>query len=107
LRTTNSLSKMFAPRCAVTGIVRSRAIPPKYPTNPRAEILIFGTIAPRYITGVCFETSVDMKAYGLPSPGLPEPQVKTSYFQPRSDHERWKNAVTGDAALSFLADQTS
>ena len=108
LREIDSLAKMYAPRCAVTGKARSRAIPSGYPTNPQAQVLVFGTVAPRYITGVCFETLADMKAYSRSSLGLPEPRVEKSYFHPRLDHELWKSAASDDAARpEFFADQMS
>lgn len=66
-------------------------IPPQYPTNPQAEVLVFEHIAPEYIVGVAFNDAALRRQYAamiLPRPYefLDAPR----YFSARSDFQHWK-----------------
>lgn len=62
-----------------------------YPTNPQAEVLIFGTIPINYIQGVYFEDA-DRKRRNLEViPDNISAIADDRLFKPRSDWKAWKN----------------
>lgn len=63
-------------------------IPDYYPTNPQAEVLVFGTIPVAYIKNVFFDNSESLGNHYFPSHinGV----VNGSYFFPRHDYRKWQ-----------------
>lgn len=62
-----------------------------YPTNPQAEVLVFGTISIDYINAVCFKNHEDMKSYLDVIPIDISARVNSKVFCPRDDWQAWKN----------------
>lgn len=63
-------------------------IPPKCPTNPQAEILVFDVVEPRYILGACCQTlQMKQECERL----FPERQFihNSNAFSARTDHAHW------------------
>lgn len=63
-------------------------IPPRYPTNPQAEVLVFDVVEPRYILGACCQTrQMKEECEGqFPAFQFLHP---TNAFSPRLDHAHW------------------
>ena len=62
-------------------------IPDKYPTNPQAEVLVFGTVEPRYIVGLAFSKLATLQQF---QGRTPIQMLSTSpYFGARSDYAHW------------------
>lgn len=60
-----------------------------YPTNPQAEVLVFGTISTKYIRNVLFENdNISNKYRKIISNATPF-KSDASKFLPREDHMHW------------------
>lgn len=62
-----------------------------YPTNPQAEVLVFGCIPIDYIQCVYFENHSTMQRYKEVIPNGIEFRVMPSVFKPREDWAAWRN----------------
>lgn len=62
-----------------------------YPTNPQAEVLVFGTISTDYISAVCFENFEDRKKYLDLIPIDISAIVNSKVFCPRNDWQAWRS----------------
>jgi len=65
-------------------------IPKCYPTNPQAEVLVFGTIPISYIKYAIFENNAILNKYKPLIPSSVECIVNSDYFFGRSDYEHWR-----------------
>lgn len=64
---------------------------PKYcPTNPQAEVLVFGEIEPHYIGAILFENNATLAKYRHLVPENLEVGVLNGYFSPRKDYLHWR-----------------
>lgn len=63
-------------------------IPDCYPTNPQAEVLVFGKIPTEYIKYVFFNDRTLLQEYDFP-PGI-KGVVDTDYFYGRRDYKKWQ-----------------
>lgn len=89
------------------GIKRADNIPPAYPTNPQAEVLVFERIPPTYIRKVYFETEIILDEWlqqyadKIKTTIISPSQfiVAEEYFAPRCDYKWWKKPV--EAAVEF------
>lgn len=63
----------------------------RYPTNPQAEVLVFGTIPTNYIRAVYFENDRDRNEYIDLVPINISAIVNSNVFCPRNDWQAWKN----------------
>ncbi|OXM83689.1 DarT ssDNA thymidine ADP-ribosyltransferase family protein [Paenibacillus rigui] len=85
----DALRRMFdeipgKPTRAVLGI-------PKYlPTNPQAEVLVFGKIEPHHIGAVIFENNATLQKYRHMVPNDLEADVFEEFFAPRKDYVHWQ-----------------
>lgn len=61
-----------------------------YPTNPQAEVLVFGIIPVQYIQAVHFENSEVMNKYLKFTPNKIS-SINASVFGPREDWKLWKS----------------
>jgi hypothetical protein len=64
-------------------------LPDSYPTNPQAEVLVFGTIAANNITRVVLQSGEGLAALKADHPEATF-VVDSTYFSPRFDWENWK-----------------
>lgn len=97
-----ALSRLFQPR--VIGGARSPRIPANYPTDPQAEVLLFGTIPPaairclhfetRLVLDVCFDVLSDSKIRP------PKMAATAPLFNPRVDWEDWSDRRPAPASQS-------
>lgn len=62
-----------------------------YPTNPQAEVLVFGTISTDYISAVYFENHRDRNKYIDLIPIDISARVDSKVFCPRNDWQAWRN----------------
>lgn len=60
------------------------------PTNPQAEVLVFGKIEPTYIYSVCFENTIIRDKYKHLVPSNINVEVQKWLFEPRDDYEHWR-----------------
>lgn len=60
-----------------------------YPTNPQAEVLVFGTIPIRYIENVYFENRQTLVKYKEIIPNYINTAINSSVFKYRNDWEFW------------------
>lgn len=60
-----------------------------YPTNPQAEVLVFGIIPIDYIQNIYFENNEDRQRYQDVIPADVSAKVCTEVFRPRKDWEAW------------------
>lgn len=65
-------------------------IPDYYPTNPQAEILVFGTVPISYIKYAIFKNNNTLSRYVDVIPESVECTVDKDYFYPRSDYKHWR-----------------
>lgn len=65
------------------------AIPDGCPTNPQAEVLVFGRIKPKFIAGVAFRDKADADDWGKRYPAY-EIGRMTGLFAARKDYAHWK-----------------
>lgn len=66
-------------------------IPDNYPTNPQAEVLVFGQISPDYIKNIYFENWRDLNDYCRSNPrGGISMRINDYFFKPRKDFGFWK-----------------
>ncbi len=63
-------------------------IPDCYPTNPQAEVLVFGRIPTKYIKYVIFNNRTLLQKYDFPA-GI-EGVVNTDFFYGRQDYQKWQ-----------------
>lgn len=61
-----------------------------YPTNPQAEVLVFGIIPIEYIQSVYFEEHITMQKYQDVIPKEVSASITPNVFRPRTDWEAWK-----------------
>ena len=66
-------------------------IPDYYPTNPQAEVLVFGTIPIKYIHNVYFEKLLVLNKYRAVIPNSIKAEVFSSVFSCRNDWKFWQN----------------
>lgn len=61
------------------------------PTNPQAEVLVFGRIEPEFVIGVAFDDQTLTEEYTVKFPNV---QVKkiVRLFRPRIDYIHWKRS---------------
>ncbi len=106
--TPEALSAMFAPQAEgpdKKSIVDREQlhIPNSYPTDPQAEVLLFGRLDPSYIRRLIFEDSATREAfltgYG-PGGATPKIDLDKSFFSYRSDYAHWKKSE-----LKIVCDQ--
>lgn len=64
---------------------------PATPTNPQAEVLVFGHIEPTYIFSVCFENTETCERYKQLIPNNVNIEIQKWLYEPRPDYEFWKN----------------
>lgn len=62
-----------------------------YPTNPQAEVLVFGTIPIKYIQNVYFQYRQVFDRYKNDVPDRIDADVNPTVFSYRNDWEFWKN----------------
>lgn len=62
----------------------------RFPTNPQAEVLVFGTIPVEYITHIAFDNLDTLERYQLYIPRHVNAMVEQGFFAPRLDYEKWK-----------------
>ena len=60
-----------------------------YPTNPQAEVLVFGCVPLQYIKGVYFQDKVTLRKYESCIPEKINARINTDYFFPREDWRCW------------------
>ena len=65
-------------------------IPSHYPTNPQAEVLVFGRIPVEYIKYVFFENVPLQLKYRSIIPSGIQSRADNRYFYPRSDYKYWQ-----------------
>ncbi len=61
-----------------------------YPTNPQAEVLVFGTIPTEYISKIYFQSNQTMKNYIKFIPDFIQPKVSDQAFKYRNDWSFWQ-----------------
>ena len=61
-----------------------------YPTNPQAEVLVFGEIPIEYIDDVCFENREVLNSYKDDIPRGVKTRVNSTVFDPREDWKCWQ-----------------
>ena len=66
-------------------------IPDNYPTNPQAEVLVFGIIPIKYIHNAYFEELSVLNQYRTVIPNSIKAEVFSSVFRCRNDWEFWQN----------------
>lgn len=71
-------------------IRKSLNLHPVYPTNPQAEVLIFGNVEPSYIFSVCFEDAFSRDKYRQFVPNTVNVEVQKWLYEPRHDYENWR-----------------
>ncbi|MEH6945366.1 DarT ssDNA thymidine ADP-ribosyltransferase family protein, partial [Bacillus sp. JJ722] len=64
-------------------------LPSAVPTNPQAEVLVFGNVEPSYIFSVCFENAFIRDKYKQFVPDTANVEVQNWLFKPRDDYEYW------------------
>lgn len=64
-------------------------IPDNYPTNPQAEVLVFGTIPIEYIYNVYFETQSVLNKYRTVIPNSIKAEIVPKVFRGRDDWQSW------------------
>ncbi|MCX4299700.1 MAG: DarT ssDNA thymidine ADP-ribosyltransferase family protein [Lachnospiraceae bacterium] len=62
-----------------------------YPTNPQAEVLVFGIIPIKYIQNVYFEKNDELQEYQKFIPKEISASVMTKVFAPREDWKAWQS----------------
>ena len=77
-------------------------IPAHFPTNPQAEILLFGTLPTQLIQVVLVPSEALAQQFRAIAPTVPT-RVSPNAFSPRLDWEFWKPAPSpiGDAEMIF------
>ena len=66
------------------------SIPDCYPTNPQAEILVFGEVPVSYIDEVCFENIQVLDKYRNVITGNVKKSIDNIVFSPRKDWRLWR-----------------
>ena len=61
-----------------------------YPTNPQAEVLVFGCVPLRYIKGVYFNGETTLQKYKSYIPEEIDAKTDANYFCPREDWRFWQ-----------------
>ncbi|MEK4430182.1 DarT ssDNA thymidine ADP-ribosyltransferase family protein [Paenibacillus sp. FSL M7-0802] len=64
--------------------------PDSSPTNPQAEVLVFGEIEPRYIGAIIFENNTTLEKYRHLLPENLQVEVLDGFFAPRKDYAHWR-----------------
>lgn len=64
--------------------------PESSPTNPQAEVLIFGEIEPKYIDAIIFENNTTLAKYRHLLPQDLQIEVMDGFFAPRKDYAYWR-----------------
>ncbi len=59
------------------------------PTNPQAEVLVFGPIEPQYIFAVCFEDKPTLDRYKDCIPSSIQKEAVKGLFSARKDYMHW------------------
>lgn len=62
-----------------------------YPTNPQAEVLVFGCVPLTYISEVYFENNAALRQYKSSIPETIKATINTNWFFPREDWRHWQN----------------
>jgi len=60
-----------------------------YPTNPQAEVLVFGCVPLKYIKGVYFNDETTLMKFKSRIPPTIAARINTNYFFPREDWRFW------------------
>jgi len=60
------------------------------PTNPQAEVLVFGNVEPTYIFSVCFENTIISEKYKQYVPSSVNVEIQKWLYEPRHDYEHWR-----------------
>lgn len=68
-------------------------IPESYPTNPQAEVLVFGTIPVNYVKNVYFQTDPITQLYQKMMPNTFSFKTDNSKFEWRRDYASWRDEV--------------
>ena len=88
----NAFLQMFTDNC--DGHRREDlGIPDYYPTNPQAEVLIFGGIPIRYIKCIIFDSSSTLRKYRHFIPEEIKIMVDGDYYYARKDYKHWQIAA--------------
>lgn len=87
--TKNAFEGMFADRNGYPSREQLN-IPEYYPTNPQAEILVFGIIPSSYIKYAIFDSNNTLNKYKDMVPSQIKCIVNKDYFFGRCDNEFWK-----------------
>lgn len=61
-----------------------------YPTNPQAEVLVFGCVPLEYISEVCFDSEATFVRYKPCIPANIKATISPQWFRPRCDWGYWK-----------------
>ncbi|QJC95216.1 hypothetical protein HC660_07190 [Bacillus mojavensis] len=69
---------------------RELKLPTAVPTNPQAEVLVFGNVEPSYIFSVCFEDAILRDKYRKYVPNNVNVEIQKWLYQPRHDYEYWR-----------------
>lgn len=85
-----ALASLYAP--VARGVKRSPFIPPAYPTDPQAEVLVFGTIPPAYIQAVYFHDLETLRLFGDLQGAVPL-TINRGLFSYRTDFKQWQAAT--------------
>ena len=85
-----ALAALYAPM--VGGVPRAGGLPLSYPTDPQAEVLVFGIIPPEYIEAVYFNSYTTMRKFSDLF-HMVNMRVNTDFFYPRADYRRWQNTA--------------
>lgn len=69
-------------------------IPPCYPTNPQAEVMVFDIIEPKFIAGLLLEDESIKKYLEKRIKGV-KLISRPDYFGPRKDYKHWSSEFIG------------
>jgi len=83
-----SLEDLFAERASDGTSRADCSIPDSFPTDPQAEVLVFGTIPPWHIRCAYVEDTITLRR--VPKPHPTRIMVVSRYFGPRSDYQLWR-----------------
>lgn len=80
----------------------SLPIPDDFPTNPQAEVLVFGAIPSRYIRAICVQDGASVA--GLQRLTGVEVRAESTYFNARDDYDYWQQqGVSGRGIVPHMA----
>ena len=83
-----ALNRLYSP--VFEGIQRDPALPLSYPTNPQAEVLVFGVIPTSYINRVCFNDISVLAWYNNKYGNMATMCYEPNLFSYRKDYDLWR-----------------